>query len=85
MATADDEGQLRAAILALARARGPHKTLCPSEAARAVDPDGWRDLMDATRRVAWSLHAEGVLDVLQKGQPVTPSARGPIRLRIRPP
>jgi len=73
---------LRAAILRLAEARGDGATFCPSEAARAVDPDGWRALMPAVRAAAAGLAAEGRIDVLQKGRPADPAtARGPIRLR----
>jgi hypothetical protein len=34
-------------------------SICPSDAARAVDPTGWRDLMPAARAVAgvWSRRA----------------------------
>ncbi|HYO03354.1 MAG TPA: DUF3253 domain-containing protein [Mycobacterium sp.] len=44
---------LRAAILELAGDRGPTSSICPSDAARAVGGDDWRDLMDdAPRRGA---------------------------------
>lgn len=77
---------LRAAILKIARARGVEKTLCPSEAARAVAGEGgdWRILMDETRAVAATLVDEGRIDVTQKGKVVEiATARGPIRLRFR--
>lgn len=75
---------LEEAILALLARRARGKTICPSEAARAVRPDDWRRLMERTRRAARRLVAHGRLDVLQKGQVVDPStARGPIRLRLR--
>lgn len=75
--------ELEATLLRLARARGPRKTLCPSEAARAVRPDDWRDWMERTRMAARRLVADGRLEVLQRGQVVDPStARGPIRLRV---
>ena len=80
------EPALREAILAIATARGPEKSLCPSEAARAVAPADWRPLMSRIRREAIALAREGRIDILRKGRPVDPAAeiRGVIRLRIRP-
>ena len=80
------EPTLREAILAIATARGPDKSLCPSEAARAVAPADWRPLMSRIRREAIALAREGRIDILRKGRPVDPAAeiRGVIRLRIRP-
>jgi hypothetical protein len=43
---------LEQAVLALLDRRAADATICPSEAARAVDPDGWRDLMDDARAAA---------------------------------
>ena len=77
--------RLRTTILELARERGPDKTICPSDAARAIGGDGWRDLMDDVRDVARALAREGLVDVTQKGDALDPDAtwRGPIRIRIR--
>ncbi len=55
-------------------------SICPSEAARRVDPEGGRDLLERTRRAGRRLAAEGRVSVTQQGRPVDPSdARGPIR------
>ena len=43
---------LRDAILRLADERGPSKTICPSDAARAIGGDEWRDLMPDERETA---------------------------------
>ncbi|RBI86823.1 DUF3253 domain-containing protein [Rhodosalinus halophilus] len=68
------------ALMRLARARGPGKSFCPSEAARALAQD-WRPLMPEVRRVAAKLP----LHATQKGRPVDPAAaRGPIRLSLAP-
>lgn len=77
--------RLRATILQLAGERGPDKTICPSDAARAIGGDGWRDLMDDARDVARALAREGLVDITQKGDVLDPDAafRGPIRIRIR--
>lgn len=70
------------------------KTICPSEAARALSADDlkdagadtWRDLMPAIRKYAFELRDEGVVEILQKGVvlPLDQSlgeTMGPIRLR----
>ncbi|MCE0766290.1 DUF3253 domain-containing protein [Pseudonocardia kujensis] len=57
-------------------------TICPSDAARAVDPAGWRDRMDEVRAAARRLVAAGKVEITQKGEVVDPdTARGPIRIR----
>lgn len=80
-AAAVTDAMIAAAICRLcARTRG---SICPSEAARAC-ADDWRALMPRVREVAGTLAAAGVIEVLQSGEVVTPSAVvGPIRLRRR--
>jgi hypothetical protein len=75
--------RLRATILELARERGPDKTICPSDAARAVDGDNWRDLMDDAREAARELARDGEVEISQRGGVLDPNAqwRGPIRIR----
>jgi hypothetical protein len=74
------------AIRALLAQRGPDKTICPSEAARALDPDGWRAQMPTVREAAARMAAEGEIEATQGGAAVDPlAARGPIRLRIAAP
>ncbi|OUM41172.1 DUF3253 domain-containing protein [Arthrobacter sedimenti] len=75
------DGSLRAEILRIAEQRGSGKTLCPSDAARSIGGDAWRDLMPAARRIAFELAGEGRVDVTQHGEPVEAGARGPIRIR----
>jgi hypothetical protein len=79
------EPAIRDAILALVAERGAEKSICPSEAARALDAEGWRSLMTRVRREAVRLAQEGRIEILRKGKPVDPGAeiRGVIRLRIR--
>ncbi|BBX10006.1 hypothetical protein MAIC_48090 [Mycolicibacterium aichiense] len=74
--------RLRSAILTLTAERAP-RTICPSDAARAVDPDNWRELMDATRDLARELARSGDVVITQKGEELDPDAqwRGPIRIR----
>lgn len=73
---------LEEAILDLLDRRARAATICPSEAARAVDADGWRDLMEPARAAARRLVAAGAVEITQGGRVVDPStARGPIRVR----
>ncbi|MGO4442045.1 DUF3253 domain-containing protein [Mycobacterium sp. 2YAF39] len=78
-------GRLRDTMLALARERGPSKTICPSDAARAVGGDNWRDLMGDARDIARELARRGDVEITQKGKVLDPDAtwRGPIRIRAR--
>jgi hypothetical protein len=72
-------------ILELCAARGPEKSICPSEAARALSPEGqtWSKLMPAVRASAVSLARAGRIVILRKGQPADPgSFKGVYRLRI---
>ncbi|WP_448641473.1 DUF3253 domain-containing protein [Geodermatophilus sp. URMC 63] len=79
----DDAGPaLERAIEELLATRAPGATICPSEAARAVDPAGWRDLMPAARAAAGRLAAAGAVEVTQRGTVVdVATARGPVRVR----
>ena len=77
--------ELEAKILELLGQRAATATICPSDAARAVRPDDWRDLMEPARRAARRLVASGEVTITQGGKPVDPStARGPIRIRKNP-
>ncbi|RKH10425.1 DUF2256 and DUF3253 domain-containing protein [Corallococcus sp. CA053C] len=79
------DSPLEALILELLARRAGGATVCPSEVARAVGDDDWRSQMEPVREAARRLVARGVLDIVQGGRVVDPStARGPIRLRLRP-
>ena len=73
------------AILELLAQRDPGKTICPSDAARALGGDsGFRQLMPLVRAAAAALVATGDIEVTQRGRLVDlVSARGAIRLRLR--
>ncbi|TVQ95335.1 MAG: DUF2256 and DUF3253 domain-containing protein [Deltaproteobacteria bacterium] len=72
---------LERTLLELLARRGRDPTLCPSEVARAVRPEDWRDWMERTRMAARRLVARGEVRILQGGRVVDPStARGPIRI-----
>lgn len=73
---------LEGAILELLRER-EDKTICPSEAARRVDAEDWRALMEPARQAARRLVARGEVEILQRGRRVDPStAKGPIRVAL---
>ena len=80
-----DRARLAAVVRALLRARGEGKTICPSDAARAVGGESWRALLPAAREVARQLAADGELEVTQGGSAIDASApwKGPVRLRLR--
>lgn len=77
---------IEATILRLCAERGPEKSICPSEVARALagpDEKRWRLLMHPVREVALRLAREGSIQVLRKGRPIQPDqARGVIRLAL---
>lgn len=83
----DDDDRVARSILALTAARGPDRSICPSEAARDAAAPGrdWRALMPAARRAATRLTQDGSIRALQRGRAVDPAtARGPIRLAALP-
>ncbi len=82
----DLDARLEATILDLLQQRGAGKTICPSEAARAVagseDKAAWESLMEPARAAARRLVSAGKIVITQGGAVVDPSrAKGPIRLR----
>jgi uncharacterized protein DUF3253 len=83
----DDTGSpvgqaLERAIGVLLDARADGATICPSEAARAVHPEAWRDLMPQARAAAGRLADRGEVEVTQRGAVVdVATARGPVRVR----
>ena len=74
--------KLEEAIKELLEIREFSKSICPSEAAKSVDPRNWRELLEPARSAARRLVMAGTHEITQKGQIVDPSrARGPIRIR----
>ena len=75
--------RLEQAITTLLAERAAGASICPSEAARAVDPIGWRAMMAPARAAARRLVHAGVCEITQRGRRVDPSAAaGPIRVRL---
>jgi hypothetical protein len=82
----DTDRKLEEAIRTLLAARALSSTICPSDAARAVSPDAWRELMEPARRAARRMVEAGEVDITQGGSVVDPyRVKGPIRIRRRPP
>ena len=77
--------EIERTIVALLEARDPGKTICPSDAARAL-ADDFRPLTQPVRDVARDMVARGELEVTQSGRVVDiDTARGAIRLRLPSP
>lgn len=76
--------QIEAALLAVVAARGQVGSACPSEVARKLAPNAWRDLMPNVRRIATELAQRGSLEITQAGLVVLPIEpfKGPIRVRL---
>ncbi|WP_132048083.1 DUF3253 domain-containing protein [Curtobacterium sp. PhB136] len=78
----DTDRHLERTIDELLDARALTSSICPSDAARAIGGDDWRDLMEPARRAARRMVARGEVEITQGGNVVDPStAKGPIRIR----
>ncbi|OBF83790.1 S-adenosylmethionine tRNA ribosyltransferase [Mycobacterium sp. 852002-51163_SCH5372311] len=80
--------RLRSSMLALAESRGPGSSTCPSDAARAVEGENWRDLMPEALEIARELAESGDVQITKRGHVLdvldaSRDWRGPIRIRIR--
>jgi hypothetical protein len=74
--------RLKSSILALAKHRGPDSSICPSDAARAIGGDKWRELMADARQLARELAKCGDVQITQRGDVLDPDGvwSGPIRI-----
>ena len=80
-----EESAIQQAVFALLEKRRSDSSICPSEVARQVLPEGWRDSMPMVRSVAKRLAADGFVVATQGKKTVDAvDARGPIRLRRGP-
>lgn len=70
-------------IFALLEARGRGKSICPSEVARTIDPEGWRRVMRQIRPVAVALARRGRVQITRHGKAVDPNTfKGVWRIRL---
>ena len=62
-------------------------SICPSEAARVVGGEQWRDLMGATREAARALARAGQVEITQRGAVLAPMqmSETPIRMKFPAP
>ncbi len=82
MSTGDVDARLEESIRSLLSQRAPEATICPSEAARDVGGDDWRDLMEPAREAARRLVVTEEVEITQGGTVVDgATATGPIRIR----
>ncbi len=81
-----DLDAIEARLLALVAERGPDKSICPSDVARAMagtDTAAWGPLMTPIRKIAVRLASEGRIVILRKGKPVDPlDFKGVYRLSL---
>lgn len=76
------ERALQRAVLVLLEQRDVGATICPSEVARELGGQEWRQLMGPVRTAARALVAVGEVEITQRGQAVDPTEfKGPIRIR----
>ena len=76
-------GNIEQATFDLLAERDVGKSICPSEVARAVDPEGWRRLMPKVRATAVGLARQGKLVITRHNKPVDPNAfKGVYRLKL---
>ncbi|MEO0370280.1 MAG: DUF3253 domain-containing protein [Pseudomonadota bacterium] len=81
------EREIEQMIVDLCLERGVGKTICPSEAARALCPQetDWRALMPGLRDVAKRMAQDGKIAIYRKGEPIVDHhTGGAIRLGLPP-
>jgi hypothetical protein len=80
------EAAIAAAIRHQLGARAPLSSICPSEVARALAPDGWRALMQPVREAALAMADRDELRITRGGVSVLRADvhRGAIRLARGP-
>ncbi|KGE14487.1 DUF3253 domain-containing protein [Sphingobacterium deserti] len=76
------EKNISQTILTTTAARGSEKSVCPSEIARMLYPEDWREHMKDVVDVAISLHHQGKVIITQKGVAIDVNhIKGPIRIK----
>ena len=86
MSVETDRRALERLVVSLLSHRASDASMCPSEVARAAEPEHWRVLMPAVRAAAAGLAHRRVIEVTQGSAVLAPTGpwRGPIRLRRGP-
>ena len=72
-------------MMEMVQERGRAKSICPSEVARAIDPEGnWRAFMNETLNAARRLSRQGQVKITQKSKILDPDdVKGPVRIALR--
>ena len=71
-------------VLELLDERSSQASICPSELARRVGGELWREWLEPVRRAGRRLAARGRVEFTQRGRTVDPATvRGPVRIRRR--
>ena len=74
---------VEAAIFDLLASRDAGKSIDPAEAAKLVDPEGWRRILPRVRTEAIGLARMGRLVITRHNKPANPNAfKGVYRLRL---
>lgn len=75
--------EIKGRILSLTKKKGPAKSVSPSQVARDLFADVWRDHLDEVRNMAGELQSEKMISITQDGKPVDiKKTQGPIELTI---
>ena len=71
-------------ILNLLNQRSVEKSICPSEVARIIDPENFRQVMEDVRCAGRRLMLEGKILITQKKQVVKSlNFKGPVRFKLK--
>ncbi len=73
--------KIKETILEMTELRGIEKSICPSEVARAIDAQEWRELMPLVREQAIILRDQGKILITQKNKILDNEIHGAIRLK----
>ena len=75
--------RMASTIRSLLEHRGPDRSICPSDVARTLGGEQWRDLMEPAREVARELAVEGEVRITQGDTELDPAGhwKGPVRIR----
>lgn len=80
-----EAARYREIIVEKLTARDASSSICPSEAARELGGDNWRDLMQPVRDAAQDLVHSGTVIITQGSDTVDlETVKGPIRIRRGP-
>lgn len=78
------EEEIKKSILEITANRGAGKSICPSEVARKLFGEDWRNQMQNVRDAAFDLAEKNLVFISQKSKEVdAKQIKGPIRISIK--